>query len=210
MQQFIIPVLGMNIEQHGTTGIGRIRDMGMPCHHMVDQEAVHCAETEFSFLGFLLQVKVIKNPPDLASGKIGIRHKTGFFDNDIPPALLHQSVHNARCPPALPYNGVVHAPSGIPFPDHGGFALIGDSDGCDVLRRHAGQTHGTAQRIHLGLQNHVGIVFHPAGLRINLRKLFRVGREDMSFQIKNDAARTGGTLIQRCQHFLSHKRPPYC
>ena len=81
----------------------------------------------------------------------------------------------------------------MPVPDDRGFALVGDSDRCDVsstiLRCLRDDFAGAVPYLHR-------IVLDPAGLRKDLAMLHLRGRAGVAF-VENDASRARGSLVDR-------------
>ena len=71
-------------------------------------------------------------------------------------------------PAVLPDDGVVDGQAGAAVPHHGGFALVGDADGAHVLGLNAGLEQHFAGGGQLGAPDFLRVVFHPAGLGVNL------------------------------------------
>ena len=76
---------------------------------------------------------MIKNPCDLACGKISIRHQAC-------PLLQHRSISfffqfiNLFCrAPTLPDDRIVYGFPGLFIPDDCGFALVRDANGTDIF-----------------------------------------------------------------------------
>jgi hypothetical protein len=96
---------------------------------------------------------------------------------------------------ALPDNGVCERFAGIFIPDHGGFPLIGDTNGGQIRTGKIRISQGAANDI-LGVPpDFKGIMFHPARLGKNLFMFFLIHTDDPAVVIKNDEAVTGCTLI---------------
>ena len=99
--------------------------------------------------------------------------------------------------PVLPYDGVAQRFAAGAIPQQRGFALIGDADRGNVLRRNA----GVAQRLHsrciLRFPQIARIVFHPAGLREMLRKFALRKGQHVRMLVEDDSTRTGRALVER-------------
>ena len=135
------------------------------------QEAVRCAEAQFSPLCPFPDVVVIQHPFQLRSGKIGVRHQAGLFPDHVAASAAHQVIHNLGCAPALPDDGIPDAFPGLPVPEEGGLPLVRDPDRSDISRIHPAQFHRFPETGDLRVQDVPRIMLHPAGLRIMLGKL---------------------------------------
>ena len=96
------------------------------------------------------------------------------------------------------------APAPFPLPHQGGFPLVGDADGGDFLSGNARLAHRGAQSLNLGGKNISGIMLHPAGLGIMLRKFPGRRGHHVALQRKHHGPGRGGSLIQGHQIPLVH------
>ena len=204
-QQLIVPILGFQVEEHGAPGVGGVGDVGTARDQVPGQEAVHRAKAQLSALRPLVQVQPVQQPGQLGAGKIGVGNQAGFLADLVPVALLHKPFHIVGGAAALPHNGVMHALPGFTVPQQGGFPLVGDADGGNVLHIHAAELYRLAQGGDLRFQNVVGIVLHPAGLGENLGELHAVGGQHAPRRVKDNGPGAGGSLIQGDQYLLCHK-----
>ena len=141
-----------------------------------------------------LAADMIEDPADLAGGKIGVDHQAGFALDGL--ARL-QSVAIGRGAAALPDDGGRDRLAGAAIPDHGGFALIGDADGGDVATPwHVAAFKRPPRGIELRAPDGVGVLLHPAGLRINAIDGARFHRDAAAFLIVERGARAGGSFVQ--------------
>ena len=203
-EQFVVPALGMDIEQHGAPGVGGVGHMGTAFHQIPAQEAVHRAEAQFAPLRPLVQVQRVQQIGQLGAAEVGVGHQTGLLADHVGLALPHQPFHIGGGAAALPHDGVVDAAARVLFPQKGGFPLIGDPDGGDVLHLHAAQFHGLLQRGNLGVQDVLGIVLHPARLGIVLLELDGVGSQNTPGFVKDDGPARCGSLIQSDKNVPAH------
>ncbi|MNO71877.1 hypothetical protein D3C76_628050 [compost metagenome] len=97
---------------------------------------------------------------------------------------------------ALPDDGVVDRAAGVLVPDHGGFTLVGDADGRDLVVVQSRLRQGFDHHRTLGGEDFHRVMFDPAGLRIMLRELALGGADHVGVAIENDRARAGRTLIE--------------
>ena len=83
------------------------------------------------------------------------------------------------------------------FHSSGGLALVGDADGADV----GGLQPGLGDRLARGRQLRAPdlqrVVLDPAGLWEDLPELALRHRDDAAHLVEDDAARTGGALVER-------------
>ena len=84
--------------------------------------------------------------------------------------LFAQAVTEARSTPVLPDDGVVYGRAGPAVPDDGGLALVGDAHRRDFRTRNPRLPKALGRNHRLAVEKFVGVVLHPAGLRIVLRE----------------------------------------
>ena len=111
---------------------------------------------------------MIKYPFYFRAGKIGVYDKPGLFPYRIRPSLCFEFIADGSGTAALPHNRIVHGLSGILIPHDGGFALIGNSDCCNLIGARSGFFQYLPGNTALCPPNFHSIVFHPSGLRENL------------------------------------------
>ena len=68
----------------------------------------------------------------------------------------------------LPNDGVADGLAGAAIPEDGGFALVGDANGGEVVRPQALLVHGCGDDLLRASPDFFRIVLHPAGPRIDL------------------------------------------
>ena len=208
LQQHVVPVILVDVVEHGAAGVRRVRHMRVPGDEIPRQEAVHRAEADFSLFGALVQIQLVQQPLELRAGEIRIRHQTRRIADVLLQALVAQLLDDRRGAAALPDNGIVQRPAGRAVPDHRCFTLIGDADGSDLLHRDTADANRLAQRVRLGVQDGRRIVLDPTGLRIDLLELVALHGHDMRLIIEDDGARACRALIQG-DDILMHLSPPY-
>ena len=85
-QNFIVPAKGVDVEQHGTRGVGKVRHMGFSAGELPDEPCLHGAEQQLAPLRPRPDARhILQNPAQLGTGKIGVDDQTG-----LAPELLHQ------------------------------------------------------------------------------------------------------------------------
>ena len=162
-----------------------------------DEPGVHRAAQEVAgFRGLTRAGHVVEQPLDFGGGEIGVHHEAGFAADDIFVPLAAQLFATARGAAALPDDGMGDWFAGAAVPDHYGFALIGDGDGGDLFRRGFGAREDVVHGGKLRVPDGVWVVFDPAGLWIELRKLLLGAGAGIQRAVKQDGARTGRALVQ--------------
>ena len=167
----IIPLQGVDVEQHGAGSVGVVRDMNPSAGQLPDEPGFYGSEQQFPSLGGNHGTgDVFQNPMDFGGGKIGVNHQPGFLPDGFRQSRCPQMTANVRCPAALPNDGVAHRLTGVFIPHNGRFPLVGDANGGNVC----GAGTNTGKRLpgngQLSFKNFIRIVLHPAGLWENLGK----------------------------------------
>ena len=100
--------------------------------------------------------------------KIRVEQQAGGAGDRCLMACGFQLTANIRGAPVLPDNGVVDGLAGLPVPNHRGFALICNTDGSHLAVGAGGLAQGVLAHLQSGFPDLLGVVFNPAGLRIDL------------------------------------------
>ena len=150
---------------------------------------------------------MVQNPGQLASGKICVRDQAGFGANGFAHRALLQVLDGLRCPAALPHDGVVHRLSGLLVPDNGGLPLVGDADGSDIAVTRPDFAHGLQHDGELRGPKLHGVVFHPAGLGVDLPELLLGSAAGGPLAVEQDAPGAGRALVQG-DHITGHRVTP--
>ena len=195
-QQFVVPILGMDVEQHGARGVGRVGRMHAPAGQVVDQETVDGAEAQLATLGPRAGPRhMVEDPGDLGGGEIGVDQQAGLGAYQLGMAGGHQLLAERRGAAVLPDDGTVDRFAGGAVPHHGGLALVGDADGGDAGNIDPGLLHGPACHGPDVAQNVGRVMLDPAVAGIMLRKLApRLGQRRPP-TVEQDRPRRGGALI---------------
>jgi hypothetical protein len=132
-KQFLVPLLGMNIEQHCSRGITRIRRVYAAAAEAPEYETVDRAESELAGFGALARTgHIVQEPGNLAGGEIRIQPETGLCRDRRISAVRFHCVTVTRRPAVLPDDRIVNAAAGCTLPKHRGLTLVGDADAGDV------------------------------------------------------------------------------
>ena len=194
----LIPAQALDVEEHGTAGVGIVGDVDPAAGELPDKPGVHRSKEQLPPTGPLpCPLHVVQDPLQFGGGKIGIRQQAGVFPDVGGELVIRlQLLAQGRGAAALPDDGVVHRPACLPVPNDGGLPLVGDPDS-----RHLGGVHPALGQ-HLGEDTVLagidlhGIMLHPAGLWVVLSK-FPLGQADnILLPVEQDASAAGGALIQ--------------
>ena len=197
LQQFLVPLQRVNVEQHGAGGVGHVGDMDFAAGELPDQPAVYGAEAQFAGLGLFAGAgHVVQDPFDLGAREVGVNDETRLFANLVYQAAALELVAEGRCAPVLPYDGIVHGGARFGVPYNGGFPLVGNADGCDVLAVDANLGDGLGNDGGLGRPDFHRVVLYPARLREVLGEFLLGHGTDVSVVVEDDGSGGTGSLIQ--------------
>ncbi len=133
--------------------------MGQPVH----QIAVHGAHANLTLQGTLTHPgHVFHDPAQLGSGKIGRQAQTCFFADGFRQSLAFDAIANGLPTGALPHNGVVYRGKGCPIPCHGGFPLVADAHGSNLLTADAALRYEGLHQINQVAVDFLRVMLHPA------------------------------------------------
>ena len=171
--------------------------MNLPAAEIPDQPAVHGSEAQLPLFRPPAGIRnVVQDPGKLGSRKVRIGNQTGFFmQHRFQPTALQFFAPVGR-PAALPDDCRADRFACCTVPNHHGFALVGDPDGCDFGGADACTQQSLYSNSHLRCQNFGCVLFDPAVSRIALTEFTVDLREHVPVPVKNDAAGTGGSLIE--------------
>lgn len=196
-QHFRIPLQGVDVEEHGARSVGVVGDVGLAAGEFPDQPAVDGAEQQFAVArAFAAAFDVVEDPLQFGAGEVRVGDQAGGVADVVFQAIALELLADFGAAAALPDDGVVDRPAGGLVPDHGGFALVGDADGGDLVMVQAGLRQGLDHHRALGGEDFHRVVFDPAGLRVMLGEFALGGAHDVGVAIENDRAGAGRTLIE--------------
>ena len=173
-----------------------------------DKPCVYGTEQQIAFFSqFSCPFYMVQHPADFCCGEVCVQQKPCFFPEQVSVAFFRQFFAVLGCPTALPYNGVVNGLACALVPENGGFSLVGDANGGNVSGSEPFLFQGFLCHFQLALPDFHGVVFHPAGLGINLTIFLLSSADSCAIFVKEDTAGAGGSLIQR--HDILHTNPPF-
>ncbi len=161
------------------------------------EPGVHGPERQLAGLRLGARARdIAEQPLELRAGEIGVHHEAGLaLDQRRQPAGL-QLVAPGGGAAILPHNRVMHRLARVAVPDHGGFPLIGDSDGGDVCGSQSGLAERVGGRVQLSGPDLRRVVLDPARRGKNLTKLFLRRRNDAAAVVEHHGARARRALVQ--------------
>ena len=206
VQQLAVPLQRVDVEEHCAGSVGDIRDVHFPAGELPDQPGIHGTEAQFSRQGPLAGAgHMVQNPLDFGSGEIGVYDEPRLFANLFHQPFLLEFVTQGRCTAVLPYDGVVHGSTRFGIPDYGGFPLVGDADGGQILAVNAQPGNGLGNDGGLGRPDFHRVVLHPARLGEVLGEFLLGKRTNVSLVIEYDGPGGTGSLVQGQDVLVIHR-----
>ena len=154
---------------------------------------------------------MVQDPPQLGRRKICVDQKPCLLPPPVRQSrFVLQPVAKLSCAPTLPDDGVIYRKSGLSVPDDGGLPLVGDADGIDGRCSAWNHCQRLPRHLQLGLPYLHGVVLHPSCLRIDLPEFFLGDTDLLPHPVIDDAAGTGGSLIQRHDVSSLHRCVLFC
>ena len=138
---------------------------------------------------------MLEQPRNFGGGKISVDDETRFAADGRGVAGRLEAVAVLGCAAVLPDDGVMDRSSGFAIPEQGGFSLVGDADGGNLLRGEFGLAQGGFGGGELGFPDRLGIMLHPSWFGENLREFLLRHGFDATGLIKDDASRACRSLI---------------
>ena len=206
IEELFVPAEGVDVEQHRTGCVGDVGAMDAAAGELPNEPAVHGAEAQASLTGEVAGVvDVLKDPADLGAAEVGVDEQAGLLAYLLREAEGLEGVAVLGGAAVLPDDGVIDGFAGLGVPDYGGFPLVGNTDGGELGRIYLVVLQDTEHHFALAFPYFFGVMFHPAGTREMLGKLFLAYGNGRAFVIKDNGAGTAGSLIER-KDILFHNR----
>ncbi|KAG1249744.1 hypothetical protein G6F65_019013 [Rhizopus arrhizus] len=134
-QDFVVPVLRVQVEQHRARRIAGVRAVYGAARQLPDQPGVHRAERQFAAFGHLARARhVVQQPGQLGTRKVRVQHQAGPRLQEVGVTVAAQLITHRRGAAVLPDDRAGKRTARGAFPDQRGFALVGDADGGHVGR----------------------------------------------------------------------------
>ena len=108
--------------------------------------------------------------------------------NLVRQALCFQLITELRSTAVLPYNGVIDRFFGVNIPHNRGFALVGNTNTCDVKTVNIYGRDSLSDNRSLRRPYFVGVMFYPSRLWKVLCKFFLCYRLYVSVVVKDDGS----------------------
>ena len=206
-EQLVVPLERLEIHQHGAARVGDVGDV-LPAvraaGEVPDDPGVDGAEERVAAVGRLAQpVDVVEHPLELAAGEVRGRDQAGPLPDHVAAAVGVERLDDRVGPGVLPDDRVGVGAAGVPVPDDGGLALVGDADAVDV-------GGGQVQAGQAGPDDRLGplpdlqrVVLDPAGPRQDLLVLELVAADLVAVVVEHHEPGTRRALVDRTDE-VSH------
>src|SRR4029453_8696938 len=194
MKQPLVPFTQPDVVEFGARSVGRVGGMQPPAGELEQKEAVDRAEAHLPSFGARIEVRDIgEQPSELRCGKIRIDDEAGGLLHVRAPAFSRKLSAKPRSATVLPDNGIGERPARRPLPNHRGLALVGDTNGSDLLGANSAQ-HLATDKQHRP-PNLLWIVLDLSGSRIELREWDLRRRTRRAFGVEQDGTRACRPLV---------------
>ena len=170
-----------------------------PGQKRVDVTKHHIA----SFGSFARPGHIVKNPAHFGAGEEGRQWQAALFTEAILAAVAREFRNNLVGTRILPDDRVIHCAAGLLVPDHGCFALVGDTDSSYVINIDTALAERSADHLGGTAANLIRVMLDPTRLRENLLVFLLVEADDIAGVIENHTTRTCRALID-CRNILCH------
>src|ERR1700730_9230187 len=194
-QKIAVPALAVDVEQHGSRGVGGVGRMHPAIGQVPEQETVDGAEGEFAAFRARPRTRhVIENPGKFGRREIRIEKQARAAANQRFGSSPPQSLAFGGGTTVLPYDGGVDWRAVRTFPNDSSFPLVryayrGNRRICLCNDLARGVQHVAPNRLR--------IVLDPSRLRIGLRKLALGAGEQPSRCVEEETPRRGRALVDR-------------
>ena len=196
LEKIVVPCAGVDIKEQRARGIGGVGRVHLSAGEAPQQVTIDSAEQQFAAHRACTRARdIIEDPGDLGAGKIGIDDQAGLGRDRWLVALVLQPRAEIGGAAVLPDDGAMNRQAGGAIPYHRRFALVGDADRGDILRRETSFLQRVAADGDGRVPDVLRVVLDPAGGRKMLRKFLLRDRRDRKVGAKHHGARGRGALI---------------
>ena len=128
-QQVVVPVHGVNVEEHGARGVRRVGGVNFPLGELPDEPCVDGSHEQVAPLcGLPCAGRVVEQPRHARSREVGVDEQSRTLHHQRPAALGLQTGAEVAAAGILPHHGSRYGPARMAVPHHGRLALVGDGD----------------------------------------------------------------------------------
>ena len=195
----VVPLEGLDIHEHGAGSVGRIGDVhaAVGASGQVPQHpGVHVAEVQVASLSLLTStLDVVEDPLDLRAGEVRGETQAADVLEAVSTLVASQFVTDLLGTGILPHNGVIDRVAGVLVPHHGGLALVGDSNGSQLVAVDVGLGQRESDDIANSFPDLDRVVLNPSGTREDLLEFLLADGHDLARVVEDDGPGRGGALV---------------
>jgi len=188
----LVPVERLEVPHQGARRVGHVRHVqaAVPAAGQVPEHpGVHRPEGQLAVLGALSRaVHVVEDPGDLRSREVGGERQAGLVAQAVEAFVAGGFAHERAGAGVLPDDRVVDGLAALAVPDHGGLALVGDTDRHQVADLEPAAVECPSHHCDNIPQDLLGVVLHPARARKDLLVFLLAEGDDPTLLIEYQAA----------------------
>lgn len=175
-----------------------------------DQEAVDGSTENVAGLCLLPRVRnMIEHPADFQRAEIARQGEAGLPAITVLAAMSAEVGNIAGHARVLPDDGIVHRLAGSPVPHDRGLTLVGDANRCQICGMQSCLLQGASDYRFGSLPDLFGVMFHPAGVGINLLVFLASAAHDVACAVEDDETGAGRPLINRADVICHSSATPW-
>ena len=150
---------------------------------------VGVAEVEIAGLGTLAcTLHVVEDPLNLRTGEVGRQPKATNLAEAVGALVTFEFLDDVGGTHVLPDNRVVNGLTGVLIPHNGGFTLVGDADGCQLVAVNFRLLQRISDDLTRGIPDLDRVVLNPTGVREDLGEFLLPDRDNLTGVIEDDCS----------------------
>ena len=198
-----------DIIHKSTRSVGVICNMSFAAREFPDEPAVNRTENQVASFSFCsCTFNVIENPFDFRAGEISINDKTRLLLELVNQAFFLEVFADRSRLTGLPYDCVINRTARVLIPNNSGFALVRDTDCCDIAGSKTGLLKSFLHNCRHAAPDLICIMLNPARVREILREFLLGNTNDFGVLVEDDCSVARSTCIQRHYILFSHFNNP--
>ena len=171
---------------------------------------VGVAEVEVAGLGALTRTfYVVEDPLNLRTGEVGRQSKATNLTEAIGAFVTFKFLDDVGGTHVLPDNRVVDGLTGVLIPHDGGFTLVGDADGGQLVTVNFRLLQRISDDLTRGIPDLDRVVLNPTGVREDLGEFLLPDRDNLTGVIEDDCSGRSRTLVDCHDEFFSSHEFPF-
>ena len=168
-EQVVVPLHGVDIEEHGSRGVGGVGGKGLAAGEFPYEPRVDGAHEQVAAFGSLAgALNVVEQPRDAGGREVRVDEQAALLLHHVAVAFAAQLLTELGTAGVLPHHGARDRLARVAVPHHDRFALVGDGNGASLSPSLFLSERQLLDGGYHVLIDFLGIVLHPSGLRIVL------------------------------------------